>query len=226
MSEPRPPETETEQFAAALARILEPVRRIPPLRLVAAALSLAALFVAGIATAVLGPRDNVLASLPLVGGLAGFFMFGVGGLVAALGASVPGREDLSRVGFGGIAIALAIWAVSSIAALRGGGMVGPSDANWISATFTCLGLATAVGFVPAVALLAFVIGAFPYRPALAGGLGAAAMVAFGAGAVHLTCAHEGVFHVSLGHVIGPLVGGALVGGALVVFRRRATIPPS
>ena len=226
MSESRPPETETEQFAAALARILEPVRRIPPLRLVAAALSLAALFVAGIATAVLGPRDNVLASLPLVGGLAGFFMFGVGGLVAALGASVPGREDLSRVGFGGIAIALAIWAVSSIAALRGGGMVGPSDANWISATFTCLGLATAVGFVPAVALLAFVIGAFPYRPALAGGLGAAAMVAFGAGAVHLTRAHENVFHVSLGHVIGPLVGGALVGAVLVVFRRRATISPS
>ncbi len=95
--------------------------------------------------------------------------------------------------------------------------MGPFDSNWISATFTCLGLATGVGFIPAVALLAFMIGAFPYRPALAGGLGTAARVVFGACAVPLTCAHEGVFRVSLGHVIGPLVGGSLV------FRRRAAL---
>ncbi len=223
MSEPKSPESETEEFVALLARVLVPVRRIPPLRVVVAVLSLLALFLAGIATVLLGPRGSVLGSLPLVGGLAGFFMFGVGGLVAALGASVPGREDLSRLGLGGVALALAIWAASSIAALRGGGMVGPFDSIWVSATFTCLGLATGIGFIPAVALLAFVIGAFPYRPALAGGLGAAAMAAFGAGAVHLTCAHEGVFHVTLGHVVGPLAGGALVGAALVVFRRRSEL---
>lgn len=216
----KPPETETDDYIAILAGILQPVRRIRSLRLVAATVSLLALFVAGVAAALLGPRADVLASLPLVGGLAGFLMFGVGGLVAALGASVPGRRDLSRMGLAGIVLALAIWSFSGLAALRGG-MVGPFDSMWFSATFTCLGLATSIGFIPAVALLAFVVGAFPFRPAVAGGIGAASMVAFGAGAVHLTCAHEGVFHVTLGHIIAPLLGGALLGAALVVFRRRS-----
>ena len=215
----KPPQTETDVYIEALAGVLRPVQRIRSVRLVAGTVGLLALFVAGVAVALLGLRTNVLASPPLVGGVAGFLMLGVGGLVAALGASVPGRRDLSRMGLAGIALALAIWAVSSIAAL-GGEVVGPFDSMWFSAIFTCLGLASSIGFIPAVALLAFVIGAFPYRPALAGGIGAASMVAFGAGAVHLTCAHEGVFHVTLGHVIAPLLGGALFGAALVVFRRR------
>ncbi len=46
------------------------------------------------------------------------------------------------------------------------------------------------------------------------------MVAFGSGAVHLTCANSELFHVSIGHVIGPLASGALVGAFLMIARQR------
>lgn len=213
---------ETRDFAGALARHLEPVRRIPSLRWIAAALSVLALFVAGVATALLGLRGEAMPNLPFVGVVAGLLVFGVGGLVSALGASVPGRQALSRVGLAGVALALVLWTMALYVALSGSAGIGPFDSAWVGATFSCLGMATGVGFIPAVALLAFVLGAFPYRPALAGGLGAAAMVAFGSGAVQLTCANNELFHVSLGHVIGPLAAGALVGAFLVISRQRRT----
>ena len=212
---------ETRDYIAALARQLEPVRRIPPLRWAAAALSLVALFVAGLATALLGLRGDAMPDFPFVGVVAGLLVFGVGGLVAALGASIPGREALSRVGLAGVALAAALWSAALLVALVGDANVGPFDSTWVGASFSCLGMATGVGFIPAVALLAFVLGAFPYRPALAGGLGAAAMVAFGSGAVHLTCANNELIHVSIGHVIGPLAAGALMGAFLVIARQRA-----
>ncbi len=214
---------ETRDYAAALARHLEPVRRIPPLRWVAAALSLLALFVAGLATALLGLRGDAMPDLPFVGVVAGLLVFGVGGLVSALGASIPGREALSRVGLAGVALAAVLWSAALLAAPVGDVGIGPFDSAWVEATFSCLGMATGVGFIPAVALLAFVLGAFPYRPALAGGLGVAAMVAFGSGAVHLTCANNELFHVSIGHVIGPLASGALVGAFLVIARQRRQV---
>ena len=85
----KPPQTETDVYIEALAGVLRPVQRIRSVRLVAGTVGLLALFVAGVAVALLGLRTNVLASPPLVGGVAGFLMLGVGGLVAALGASVP-----------------------------------------------------------------------------------------------------------------------------------------
>ncbi len=176
------------------------------------------MFVAGLATALLGLRGDAMPDFPFVGVVAGLLVFGVGGLVSALGASIPGREALSRVGLAGVALAAVLWSAALLAAPVGDIGIGPFDSAWVEATFSCLGMATGVGFIPAVALLAFVLGAFPYRPALAGGLGVAAMVAFGSGAVHLTCANNELFHVSIGHVIGPLASGALVGAFLVIAR--------
>lgn len=214
---------ETSQFAAALARTLRPVRRIPRLRLVAAGLSLWALLVAGTAVALLGARADVRAldmSLPFLGVIAALLVFGVSGLMVALGASVPGRQALSRAGMAGI------WAALLIGVLAGTGLiaaevpVGPIDSVWLGMSLSCLGVATGAGFLPAAALLAFILGAFPYWPKLAAGVGAAAMVAFGSGAVHLTCSSEEFFHISLAHVLAPLAAGALFGMLILYAQNR------
>jgi len=214
---------ETGQFAAALARNLEPVRRIPRLRLVAAGLSLWALLVAGVAVALLGPRADVRAlqmNLPFVGIVSALLVFGVSGLLASLGSSVPGRDALSRIGLAGVWMALVILVLAGAGLIATDTPFGPFDSTWLGMSLSCLGIATGAGFLPAVALLAFILGAFPYRPRLAVGLGAAGMVAFGSGAVHLTCASDEFLHVSLAHVLAPLAAGGLFGISVLYAQTR------
>ncbi len=101
-----------------------------------------------------------------------------------------------------------------------GAAIGPFDRVWLGTSLSCLGLATGVGFLPVVAVVSFVIGAFPFRPMAIAAVGGAAMAAFGSGAVHLTCASDELIHVSLAHVLLPLAAGALLGAGLLVARRR------
>ena len=214
---------ETEQFAGQLARSAGRVRRIPRLRIVSAGLLAGGALVAGLWVAYLGLRPDVgalEAGAPYTAVLVGLAVFAVGGVLAALGASVPGRQRLLHVGLGALALSLVVWIPTAVAMVLQGNAVGPVDAMWLRSSLSCFGIATAAGFLPAIALLAFILGAFAYRPLLALGIGGAAMVAFGSGAVHLTCSADEVFHVSLAHVVGPLLAGALL-GALLLYVRRA-----
>ena len=214
---------DTESFAAALARDLAPVRRIPPLRVVGAGVVLWALSIAAVVVVYLGPRADVQQlqmGWPFLGVVCGLLIFAFGGLLVALGASVPGREAVARIGTGAIAVSLVLLTAACAGLLLQGAPVGPFDELWLGSSLACVGIATGVGVLPAVAVLSFIVGAFPYRPALAAGVGAAAMVAFGSGAVHLTCAANEFVHVSLSHVIVPLSAGALLGVGLLLLRRR------
>ena len=169
---------ETRDFARELAHGLEPVRRIPRLRTVAAGVSLGALCIGALTVVDLGLRSDVRSlemSLPYVAVLAGLTLFALGGLLAALGASVPGREAIARAGFVSLALALLTFVLAGVGMVLRETPLGPLDSNWIGTSLSCLGIATGAGFLPAVALLSFIVGAFPYRPGLAVGIGGAAM---------------------------------------------------
>ncbi len=214
-------ESDTEKLVGALARDLMPVQRIPPLRRVALGKGLLALSLAAAAVGVLGLRPDVRAlafGASYAGIIAGLWLFALGGLLAALGASVPGRQSVSHQGLAAMALALALWLGSGLAMLRQGAPIGPLDAAWLGLTGYCLAIASAVGLLPALALLRFVTRAFPYRPAVALGVGAAGMVAFGSLSVHLTCSADELLHVASAHLVGPIAAGALLGLALLRFR--------
>jgi hypothetical protein len=222
-TETNTPMPETEGFAAALARDLAPVRRLPRLRVVGAGVVLWALSIAAVVVLYLGPRAEVQQlrmSWPFLGIVCGLVIFAFGGLLTALGASVPGRQAVARMGTGAIAVSLLVLLAACAGMLLQGAPVGPVGESWLGGSLSCLGIATGAGILPAVAVLSFVVGAFPYRPVLAAGVGAAAMVAFGSGAVHLTCASDEFLHVSLSHVVVPLSAGALLGVGLLLLQRR------
>ena len=126
---------DTEGLVRELARDLEPVRRIPRLRVVAVFLALAALGLAGVAVALLGLRPDVRAGTahaPYLGIVAGLGLFSVAGLAAALGASVPGREALARSGLVALAAALAVWMAAFAVQLGAGAQLGPLDGSWLA----------------------------------------------------------------------------------------------
>lgn len=226
MTEPTDPratgDAETSAFARELARGLDPVRRMPRLRTIAAAVSLVALCISALIVIDLGLRSDVRSlemGLPYLGVLIGLLLFALGGLLAALGTSVPGREAIARAGLGALVLAATAWLLAAGAMAVGEAPIGPLDGTWMGTSLACLGLATGVGFIPAIVLLSFIVGAFPYRPGLAVGIGGAAMVAFGSGAVHLTCASDEIMHVALGHVVVPLAAGAVIGFLFLALRR-------
>ena len=215
-------ERKTEQLVLELARELIPVRRIPRLRVVALVLSVGALCLAALVVAVLGLRPDVrtgTASASYLGIVAGLGLFSLGGLAAALGASVPGREALTRAGLAALVASLAVWMAAGAAQLGGGARLGPLDGAWLGTSARCLLIATGVGLLPVLALLRFVGSAFAVSPRIAVGVGAAGMVAFGSLSVHLTCSADEVLHVASAHLIGPLVVGALLGLMLGMERR-------
>ncbi len=217
------PNPETEGFAAALARDLAPVRRLPRLRVVGAGVVLWALSIAAVVVLYLGPRAEVQQlrmSWPFMGTIGGLLLFAFGGLLAALGASVPGRQAVARIGTAAITVSLGVLVAAGTGMLLQGAPVGPLGELWLGGSLSCLGIATGAGILPAAAVLSFIIGAFPYRPALAAGAGVAGMVAFGSGAVHMTCASDEFLHVSLAHVVVPLSAGALLGVGLLLLQRR------
>ena len=220
---PQNKEHDSERFASALAAGLAPVRRIARLRWAVGGLAAWALAVTAIVVLRVGPRGDLTAlepGVPYFGVLLGCALFGVGGLLLAAGASVPGRSGVLRAGLAGLALAVLAWGVSGVALAVQGAAIGPFDRVWLGTSLSCLGLATGVGFLPVVAVVSFVIGAFPFRPMAIAAVGGAAMAAFGSGAVHLTCASDELIHVSLAHVLLPLAAGALLGTTLVAARAR------
>ena len=215
----------TASLISQLARDLQPVRRVPPLRKV----GLGLLAVWGVGVALSWSVGGVQPRLTEPGGLsdptfaaifAGLCIAGVGGGVATLARAVPGRERLARLGlgllFGGFAV-VAGFAVFGWLAGGAGASVPPAR------TASCAAHAAVLGVTPALLGFAWLARAWEARPgfgAAVAGLGAAAL---GSCAVHASCITGDGLHVLVGHALGP-AGVAVVlasGGAWWIARRTA-----
>ena len=210
-------EQRTSELVSELARTLGPVQRIPRLRVLCATLLGVALVVTLVTSGLLGLRSDVRTlsfSAGYAGVVVGLLLLSVGGAIAALGAGVPGRGPVVRVGLAAVGAALLVLAITGFGLAAGGAPVGPLDAGWLATALHCVVIASAVGLLPAALLLRFLGRAHPFRPAATRVMGASAMVAFGSLAVHLTCPADELVHVGVAHLLTPLAIGVLLGVAL------------
>ncbi len=212
----------TQELVARLASGLEPVRRLPRLRVVGGAIALLSPGIAVGAT-VLRARSSIppvieMSPLRVAITIALLSVF-AGGLAYGLASSVPGRETLARsaraVLIGGMSLGL----MSVVGMLLAGSSVGPLDLAWVRPAFVCLSFGSLFALVPAAAITAFVVGAASFRPAISLAIGVCGTVGFGAALVHLNCAEHDVLHGLASPVGAPPLLGALVWlGALATGR--------
>ncbi len=198
----------TEHIVNELVQGLEPVRPLPRLRTVAAgALGLGAV-ACSVVIALRGLRPELVAgeiqpSIILIA--VGLGVVALGGVTASLGAAVPGRERVTR---GGLIALVGGLALASGAA--GWGLFSMGMAAWEGLGLACLTIALLAGLVPGVALLGFLVRAFPANPPAALAMASGGAVGMGAVSVHASCPATGVLHVLVGHALAPLLGGALL----------------
>ena len=220
----------TQELVARLASRLEPVRRLPRLRAVGETIALLSLAIAVGATA-LRARSGVpplLEMTPLRAAITiALLTVFAGGLAYGLASSVPGRETLARsaraVVIGGMSLGL----MSVVGMLLAGRSVGPLDLAWVRPAFVCLSSGSFFALVPAVGIMAFVLGAASFRPPISMAIGVGGTVGLGAALVHVNCAGHDVLHVLVSHVGAPLLLGALVWLAALAagyFLRRRQAP--
>lgn len=212
----------SERLIQDLARDVQPVIRVPRLRVVGGLVALVG--AAAVALTVLaseGLRENLGSLLRTTPGftatLAGLVLGALGGVAAALGASIPGRAGVERGG-------LTLLAVAALLALVAGPLLLLWQASGASPPFArdldCLRGAWLTGFAPAAVVAWFVVRAAPHRPGLALGLGIAGAVALGALVRATTCPFAGTRHLLLGHAMAPLLAAVVVAPILVWLRRR------
>ena len=212
----------TRDLIRDLAGDLTPVRPLPPLRFVAAAVFLLwlAIGVVGIAWKGLAPTFWSTLAMPISAGgiFAGLLVAGIGGVLAALALAIPGRERLARAGFALGGAGMAIAAGVGFALIARAPLVAW---RWPEGhDFPCLATALLVGLVPALALGWFGGRGAPFRPlaiALAAATGAAAL---GGSVAQATCPAGDPMHLMLGHVIVPAVGAFALALPLLVAIRR------
>jgi hypothetical protein len=212
----------TRALIRDLASDLTPVRPLPRIRFVAAAVLLLwlAIGLVGIGVKGLAPTFWETLAMPVSPGgiFAGLLVAGLGGVFAALALAVPGRERLARAGLALGGAGMAIAAGVGFALLARSPLVEwrlPSGHD-----LPCLVTALAVGLVPALALGWFGGRAAPFRPltiALAAAAGAAAL---GGSVAQATCPGDEAMHLMLGHVLVPMVGAFVLTLPLLVAMRR------
>jgi hypothetical protein len=204
---------------AELASDLEPVRRISRLRTIALGVLLWAGLGGAVLLAISGARPGLLEldlDLRFLAVFAGLCLMAFGGLAAALGSSVPGRERLGRSG--GAALALGLILAAGTGFLLYAGSSGmPLEAGWGWLGMRCLLKAGALAVLPAALLGRFVARAAPFRPLACLAAAAGGALAFGTVTVHLSCPAADALHVLLFHALAPLLGGAVLFGALYLL---------
>lgn len=213
---------------AELAADLQPVRRISRLRTVALGVLLGAGLGGVLVLVISGFRPGLLelaADPQFLAVFAGLCLMAFGGLAAALGSSVPGRERLGRSGEAALGLGLILAAGTGFLLYAGSRAMPPLEPGWGWIGMRCLLKAGALAVVPVALLARFVARAAPFRPLACLAASAGGALAFGAVAVHLSCPNDEALHVLLFHALAPLLGGAVLFGALyllVPLRRPAT----
>ena len=216
-----------DQFIRALSTDLAPVRRIPPVRSVVTR----ALLCAGLAglglLAVYGLRPGLVPfdlPIPFLSILVGLTLVGFGGIAAALGGSVPGREGLARTGEVGMLLGLLVAGGVGFALFLHASALMPLGASWTWQGLRCLLRASALAVVPALIVAGFVQRAAPHRPLAALATAAGGALGLGTVAVHLSCPQDDAAHVLVFHALSPVVGAALVWLFLHAARRGRSGP--
>ncbi len=211
-----------EALIRELARDLRPVRVIAPLRAWTAGVALLGAACAAAAVVWLGPNpalDRLLVSYPAFAAIGlGLVLLTVGGIVAGLAASVPGREGLARIA-GSVALLGALVAVGLGSGLA---LTGPEAAvplAPLSMAGRCLGRALVLGTPAAALALIFVLRAHAAHTARAVAAASAGAVALGALVSHLTCGQVDVLHLIVGHALPPVAGALLIVPVLGLVRR-------
>ena len=187
------------------------MRPIARMRSALAAIGLAGLGACTVFFAVLS-RDQPLPFVPEPRywvAIIGMSVFALGGVCAALGSSVPGRDAVLRTGvFAMLSGALITAAASAVFMLRlSDGEVGGTF--WSLASLVCLGSASLVGLPAAALLTYFCARGFPHRPFWSLGAGAFGLVAFGALPVSISCGDHSIYHVVFAHLFAPLSAGVV-----------------
>lgn len=208
-----------------LAADLRPVRPIPRLRSVVAAIALLAFACAATLLWRRGLRPDLI---PVVSGDAlydvvaiGMVAIGGGGLLAGIAACVPGRERTQsravRWAWLGAALAFVAMPIGVVA----------SQHHLLRAPhagdFACLSAGLTVGVLAALASLAFGWWTAPRSLARAAALASAGVGAVGAIAVHAVCPSPEPAHWLWGHAGAPAVAALIafgLGSALRALRPR------
>jgi hypothetical protein len=209
----------SENLVGDLVRELEPVRPIPKLRTVAGAALGIGVLVSGLVFAVRGLRpDLMMGALQPVAILIGLGLTAVacGGIVASIGAGVPGRENVARTGLLALVSGLALSAGAA-----GWGLFSSGAAAWGGGLeMRCLLTASGVGLLPTVGLLLFLVHALPRHPAASLATAAGGAVGIGGLAAHASCASTGGLHLLIEHALAPVLGGLLLAILLYPVLRR------
>lgn len=206
-----PMNDDTRDLMRELARDLSPVERIARLRTAAlrilglwALLTLAATLAKGLTTSLSDP-EQMMGGFGAV--LAGLSLVGVGGLLAALAATIPGREGAVRAASGvagfGVLVALGLGSF-----LMSGDPAAARPAT-LGSDLACLITACIVALLPAAGALLYVVRAAPARPLgvlMAVGAGC---VALGAFTSQLGCTDLALRHLLVSHALAPAIGALL-----------------
>ncbi len=164
-----------------------------------------ALLLRGVRPDLLQLLEPASAFVVILGGLG---LIAVGGVVAALATSVPGREGAVQVslalGLAGVMLAAGVGAILVLREVGPVPMPCPFESDLACFTVACL-----LALPPALGVLAFVSRGAPYRPLIAVLAAMTGTVALGALLVHVSCPESSPRHVILSHALAPL-GGALL----------------
>ena len=217
----------SERLVEELARDLEPVRPLPPLRrMVAVVLGVgAAAAAAGVAYLGANPDlADVAQGYPgFVAIWVGLLLVAVGGVVAALAGAVPGREPEARAAFGVTALGAGVAVgLGGILVLNGPEAAVPAAPAWASGL--CASLAALLSLPAAAVGLGFVLRGAPGRPLASLVAAASGALALGSFANHMHCVQLDAAHLLMGHALGPLLAAALLAVPVwwVVRRPSAT----
>jgi len=213
---------ETDEFLRELSRDLSPVERIARLRSgvlgvigLWGVLTLAALAVRGLSPTFSHPT-GLASGFGVV--LVGLSLAGLGGVVAALASSVPGRETTARAASGLLGLGpllglgLGGWLLSRDVAAALPPSLG-SDAR-------CLSLAFGVAALPALGALLYAVRAAPSHRAMTLAALGAGCVALGAFTAQLGCTDTAFRHLMVSHALAPALGAALFFAPLWLGFRR------
>lgn len=217
---PDDPEERTGTLIESLASDLAPVRPLPPLRWVVAALALVWALVGAVGIGWLGARPDLAEAWMGGRGVAAVFaalaLAGGSGTAAAVAMSIPGRESLVR---------RCTWcAALSMGAAAGLGSVlfsrTPISVAPVSAHLHCLLVAVTMGLLPAMAVVVFAGRAAPFRPLVLAVAAAAAAASVGTVVSQAACPMPDMRHLLMGHVLAPVAGAALLTLPLVLVLRH------
>ncbi len=214
----------TDVLVAELVSDLEPVSRVPQLRI--PAFGLLAGWMSLAATVSIWPGAQSVGTPDFLPLFLGIGVFASGGLCSALALCIPGRERTARIGYALCGVGAAC--VAGVALTRHATFPSASLSYLAAQTmhdWICVGLAT-IFAVPFLALvLRFGRSAWVLRHWVVSAYAGIGSVSCGAMLVHAICAERCAEHALGSHALAPIWGAPLLLiPAYLALRRRSLLP--